>query len=245
MVRVLEEANETTHNALTTIAQLTAVICTLRALRQLDRQDRWRRTGLSLVPEECRYKLFNGIIDSVIGGPQPLMRQTEVITASHSMEVVHLRGLMIWLAWECKFRADKKFIFGEEIEDREDNVLQRAALLELVLPALADADAREQAERSIQATAALSQTLKANQWVQTHFSWGRHVAKCAASIPKHSTQGSEYPTAGSIVALPQASGQILYVVAGRDGGAVVLCDLRAASLRRAFLRMSLISVAAP
>jgi len=245
MVRVLEEAIETSDKALTTIAQLTAVICTLRALRQLDRQDRWRRVGLSLVPEECRYKLFNGILDWVIGGPQPLMRQPHVKAAAHSMEVVHLRGLMIWLAWECKFRADKKFTFGEEIEDREDNVLQRAALLELVLPALPDADAREQAERSIQATATPSQALKANQWVQTHFAWGRHVAQCAASAPKHSTQESEYPTAGSIVALPRASGQTLYVVAGRDGGAVVLCDLRTENLKRAFLRKSLINVAAP
>jgi hypothetical protein len=245
MVRVLEEADGTSDNALTTIAQLTAVICTLRALRQLDRQDRWRRTGFSLVPEDCRFKLFNGILDSVIGGSQPLMRQADVIAAAHSMEVVHLRGLMIWLAWECKFRADKKFAFGDEIEDREYNVLQRAALLELVLPALPDADAREQAERSIQATATPSQTLRANQWVQTHFAWGRHVAQHAASIPKHLTQESEYPTAGSIVAITQSSGQTLYVVAGRDGEAVVLCDLRAENLRRSFLRKSLTCVAVP
>jgi len=56
MVKVLNEASKASDRSLTTIAQLTAVICTLRALRQLDRQERWRRVGLSLVPEECRYK---------------------------------------------------------------------------------------------------------------------------------------------------------------------------------------------
>ncbi len=245
MLRVLYESTSSPEASLTTIAQLTAVLCTLRALRQLDRQDRWRRTGLSLVPEDDRYKLFDGIVDKVIGGPRPLMRRPEVTAASNSMEVVHLRGLMIWLAWECKFRADRKFALGDEIEDREFNVLQRAALLELVLPVLRDDDARAEAERSVQATASARQTLSARQWLQTHFAWGQRISRSAAEARDRPTKAERYPAVGSIVALPKALGQSLHVVAGQDGATVVLADLCAENRERGFLPEKVIRVAAP
>jgi hypothetical protein len=245
MVRVLHEGAQSPEAALTTVAQLTAVLCTLRALRQLDRQERWRRTGLSLVPEDYRHTLFDGILDTVIGGSRPLMRRPGVIAVGHSMEVVHLRGLMVWLAWECKFRADRKFALGDEIEDRDYNVLQRGALLELVLPVLPDVDAREEAERSVQATASPRQTLSAGQWLQAHFAWGRRIARSAAQTDEHPQKGKGYLPVGSIVALPRSLGHSLHVVAGQDRANVVVFVLCAKNREREFLPEKVFRVAPP
>jgi hypothetical protein len=152
---------------------------------------------------------------------------------------------MIWLAWECKFRADRKFALGDEIEDRKHNVLQRAALLELVLPALPNSDTREEAERSVQATASPSQTLTASQWLQTHFAWGQRIARSAAQIDAHPQRGKGCPSTGSVVALPQSLGYSLHVVAGQDGAAVIVTDLCAKNREREFLPEKVIRVAPP
>lgn len=245
MVRVLDKTASSAETTLTTVAQLTAVLCTLRALRQLDRQDRWRRIGLTLVPEEYRSKLFDGILDTVIGGSRPLMRRPEVTTVARSMEVIHLRGLMIWLAWECKFRADQKFALGDELEDRDHNVLQRAALLELVLPTLPETDACLEAERSVQTTASAHQTLSASQWLQTHFAWGRKIAVSVAQIHEHPQEGKGSLSVGSIVALSKSPGYSLHVVAGQYGEAVALIDLCAEDRRREFLWNKVTRVSPP
>jgi hypothetical protein len=243
MVRVLEQLVDSAETPLTTIAQLTAVLCTLRTLRQLDRQDRFRRIGVSLVPEEYRHNLFEGILETVIGGPRPIMRRTEVTALEHSMEMVHLRGLLIWLAWECKFRADRRLALGDEIDDRDDNLLQRAALLELVLPALEEPDTCSEAQRSVVATANPHQSLAASQWLQVHFEWGRNVAESAAKIMKRSTTRQGTTSAGSIVALPRSEGYSLHVVAAQSRDNVILVDLSAETHRREFLLNKVMQVA--
>jgi hypothetical protein len=245
MVRVLAETTGSEAIALTAVAQLTAVLCTLRALRQLDRQERWRHAGISLVPEDCRYKLLDGILDTVIGGSRPLIRRPEVTAAEHSMEVGHLRGLMIWLAWECKFRADQKFSLGDEIEDREHNVLQRAVLLEFVVAAIPDPEACAEAERSVESTVTARQTLSAREWLQTHLVWGRRVQQNARTRSGYAPGATGSLARGTIVALPIGVDRSLHVVASHDGGIVVLVDLAVSSRERRFLRAKVVSIAPP
>jgi hypothetical protein len=245
MVRVLDETAKSEGIALTAVAQLTAVLCTLRALRQLDRQERWRQVGVSLVPEDCRSKLLDGILNTVIGGTRPLMRRPEVAAADHSMEVGHLRGLMIWLAWECKFRADHKISLGDEIEARDENIRQRAALLELVVPAVPDTDAFTEAERSVESTATARQTLSAREWLQTHLVWGRRVQQNAKIRSDYAPGDTGSLARGTIVALPSVTGRTLHVLAGYWGTNVVVFDFTVASHERQFLRTKVISIAPP
>ena len=243
MVRVLAETARAEGGALTAVAQLTAVLCTLRTLRQMDRQDRWRAVGASLVPEAYRYKLLDGILDNVIGGPRPLMHRPEVTVADHSMEVAHLRGLMIWLAWECKFRADHKFSVSDEIEERDHNLLQRAALLELVLLTVPDEDACAEAARSVECTASTRVTVSARDWLQKHLVWGRSVHIHARTRRDYPPGGNGSLACGSIVALPSGAGRTLHVVASHDGPNVVVYDLGVESHERHFLRTKVVPIA--
>lgn len=245
MAKVLAATVDAHDTSLIAVAQLTAVLCTLRALRQLDRQDRWRRTGISLVPEEYRYKMFQGILDFVIGGPKPLIKRAEVLEVSHSMEVVNLRGLLIWLAWECKCRADRQFNLGDERSDRDENVLDRAALLELIVPVIPDEDAISAAEKSVEQSATARQSISARHWLQTHFAWGRRIAKSARSASSQPNQTKRNHALGSVVALDTARGQSLHIVAGQFAGVVVLIDFSSETGEREFLRDRVIPIAAP
>jgi hypothetical protein len=245
MIKVLDATSTSADMALTAVAQLTAVLCTLRSLRQLDRQDRWRRTGKSLVPEDYRYRLFQGVLHHVIGGSHPLLKHPEVLDANHSMEVVNLRGLLIWLAWECKCRVDRPFALGDEMETRDENVLDRAALLELIVPVIPDADAMNAAEKSIQLAANARQTLTAAQWIQTHFAWGRRVVKAASASGQATPLGARPPAMGTVVALTTASGRSLHIVAGHSGAAIILADLSSDSGEREFLPNRLVRIVGP
>ena len=231
---LLEVATSAEAPALSVAVQLTAVLCTIRALRQLDRHDRWRKCKISLVPEEHREALLQGIRDSVIGGPRALIHRPEVLASEEALEITQLRSLMIWLAWDCRYSAQHRFSIADDLEVRDDNVLQRATLLELLVPAVTDPDICEEAEKNIDSTAADKVRISARTWVQSHLKWGRTVFGLIEAGPQPNQPSPANVGTGAIVLIPRGPGKTARVVTRHDSDIVVVTDFGAENWERGF-----------
>ena len=134
-------------------------------------------------------------------------------------EFAHLRGLLLWLAWDSNVGLDERFGIAEELEDIEQRVLDKAALLEIVPPVALDDVATSEANASIQHVARSSQLFSASSWFQKHIDWAGRINQ----LPKVSMP-ADRPNlricVGDIAYIPSSKNPVLMVVSKVTGNAV-------------------------
>lgn len=157
------------------VLQLIAVLALLRELRHLEKTPRWRKTGQPLVEEEWMRFLLDDSIIYLLGSSTGLMHRVEEIAGSHSEEIVQLRVLLLWLAWDL----------GDELTDHVSRLLEKdeldarlqanALFLELIPPLVSDESARAELEKSISRTLwpTPQASLRAHEWLERHWGYGR------------------------------------------------------------------------
>lgn len=156
------------------VLQLIAVLALLRELRHLEKTPRWRKTGQPLVEEEWMRFLLDDSVAYLLGSSTSLMRRAEEVAGSHSEEIVQLRVLLLWLAWDL----------GDELTDQVSRLLEQdelkarlqtnALFLELLPPLVSDESARAELEKSISRTlrATPQASLRAHDWLRKHWRVG-------------------------------------------------------------------------
>jgi len=112
------------------IVRLTGVLAVLRELRNCDGKQDWVPKGKTTVPTEFREKLFNSILEVLCEGSQSLFHINQ-----HSPEIAEtedvttLKGLIVWLAWDCGLQFITTKPMAESSNEAKDRFLHNAYLL--------------------------------------------------------------------------------------------------------------------
>ena len=224
MARQLERAATGESDARLALAQLLAVLATVRELRTHEQQARWRSIAEPLIYEEDRGELLASSLAYLYGRRYALMKKTIAAAATDEQpdEVQRLPGLLLWLAWDCGLRLDERAIFGEEPEAARERTIHKAMLL-AISPAAADNPiAREEAEKSVLKTARASQAASAQTWLTSQLAWGQRVRQAAES---RSRRVDGKPRIGDLAFIAADGASDLYVVSTASAGYIGLVDL--------------------
>jgi hypothetical protein len=220
MLRQLEKARRDSSVSPAPILQLVAVLGLLRELRALDKLDRWRKTGLSLVPFEEREKLLFGALEELFHRKYRLLDMIVVALEGEPFEeIAHLRGLLLWLAWDCDVNLDERFGIAEEPGDVEIRILDKAALLEVAPPVIIDEVAIAEARDSIQQVARSTQLASASAWLQKSLDWAEAVNKSRSSAGAKGL-GENKVGMGDIAYVTSSKAPVLMVVSKVIGNTV-------------------------
>ena len=130
--------------------RLLGVLAVLRELRSCDGRVQWVDQGKTTVPGEERLRLFEVIMFSVFEGKTSLLHMEalgEELAASE--DVSRLKGLLLWLAWDCGLLFDLKRSFMETPKKQSTRLQANAMLLALAQSVQANEQVMEEAQQSI------------------------------------------------------------------------------------------------
>ena len=130
--------------------RLLGVLAVLRELRSCDGRVQWVDQGKTTVPCEERLRLFKEIMFSLFEGKTSLLHMEalgEELAASE--DVSRLKGLLLWLAWDCGLLFDLNKPFMETPEQQAARLQANAMLLALAQSVQADEQVMEEAQQSI------------------------------------------------------------------------------------------------
>lgn len=167
----------------TTLVQLVAVLAVIRELRTIERHERWRRAHAPLVDSADERDLLDHVMISFFGRACDLYGRVVITLGTEAFdEVLRLKGLLMWLAWDCGVILDDRFGISEYREDIEERIWNKAALLELVQILSGDNLSFEEARTSILSVANPGVHQSAARWIDTCESLGHDVRRALARM---------------------------------------------------------------
>lgn len=225
MVKQMEQAARRAENGPTVLIQLVAVLAIVRELRLIGRMPRWASIRESLVKRDDEEFLLDEILTNLFGrGFQLYQAITAALGDERFDELARLKGLLIWLAWDCEVQLDERFGVREEPEDVRQRLIDKAALLEFAQMLKGDAVAQDEAANSILQTVQGGAAAAASRWVTGYFGWADKISQTA--IP--TTSGKGKPNAaiavGDLAVLTTEKAPKLRVVSAVTGQQVSLID---------------------
>ena len=152
MVKQMQQAAQRAEKGPTILIQLVAVLAIARTLSLVGRMPRWVSIRESLVnqDQDDEELLPNEILTNLFGrGFQLYQAITTTLGDERFDEFARLKGVLIWLAWDCDVRLDEQFDMKEEPEDVRQRLNEKAALLEFARMLKGDAIAQNEAANSI------------------------------------------------------------------------------------------------
>lgn len=183
MIRQMEQAARRTEKSPTVLIQLVAVLATIRELRIIERAPKWAGIRERLVTGGDEDDLLDGVLTYLFGtGYQLYQAITVTLGDDRFDELARLKGLLIWLAWDCDLRLDDRFGMAEEPEDVEVRLCSKAALLEFAQMLKGDDMARDEASNSVLQTANGSTAIAASRWIGKYFGWADTIPSTSASV---------------------------------------------------------------
>lgn len=226
MIRHLEQAIGSDSDPTLHLVQLVAVLATLRELRALENHPRWSSLHEILVSEEDRHELLWWAIAYLFGPKYRLLDRSlkEMAADTRPDEVSRLRGLLLWLAWDCGVKLDDDNFFGEDPEDTYHRVSDKAILLALAPTTSQDEIASAEAEKSVLRTSRPAQLTSATTWLRRHVGWGKALVPRIArftSLPRKSGR----PVPGDLAYATSVKDPFLGIVSSSTDAYVGLVDL--------------------
>lgn len=88
-----------------------------------------------------------------------------------------MKGLLIWLAWDCHVNLDDRMSMSEEPEDVERRIYDKAALLEFALMLRGDSIAQTEASASILQVAHGGAVTVGAGWLAKYSHWADRIVK--------------------------------------------------------------------
>ena len=131
------------------LVRLLGVLAVLRELRACDRRVTWVEKGKTTVPRELRVKLFEEVMQTLFEGKDSLLHLEELDDFEHSDDMARLKGLVVWLAWDCGLVFDLKKPFMETREQLEARLMRNAMILALAQSIRLDEVVIDEARQSI------------------------------------------------------------------------------------------------
>jgi hypothetical protein len=222
------------------IVRSLAVLAVLRQLRGCDARVSWVGKGETTVPLSERARLFREVMMTLFEGKTSLLHPEGLGEAfADSDEIARLKGMLLWLAWDCGVRMRIHKPFMESDEELHQRLLGNAMLLSLVQAVQGDDLVADEARQSIAGLAT------------GDLDWIGQIMALAMRI-EAIKQGSALieavrePRPGDVAMHKQIKGWDLRVVANRGGSSIGLVRLSVDRDRMFFLpnHMNVLPIAA-
>jgi hypothetical protein len=244
MVKQMEQAARRAEKGPTVLIQLVAVLAIVRELRLVERMPRWASIRESLVNRDDEESLLNEVLTNLFGRGFQLYEAIKAALGDERFdELARLKGLLIWLAWDCEVQLDERFDIREEPEDVRQRLVDKAALLEFSQMLKGDAVAQEEAANSILQTVKGGAAAAASRWIAGYFGWADKLSRIA--IPTAPPKGKpNAPIAvGDLAVLTTEKSPKLRVVSSVTAQQVSLIDFGDEDGEIEFLRDRVIKLA--
>ncbi len=206
------------------LMQLLGVLALLRSLRHYDLRANWSVPPATLVPVQLRRRLLEELLPLLFGDDHRVFASALRELADTSVdEIARLRGLLLWLAWDCSLSKNRPAEFNEPQERLSERLWERAAMLCLTSEVVIDHEALEEARKSIQDSASPAIAKRTLTWVEDSLSWGQEINRFRfSSDMEDRSTGAETEVGCIVYRKPKDD---FRVVAGLSGSTVNLVSL--------------------
>jgi hypothetical protein len=244
IARQMEQAATKKSRSPTVLLQLVAVLALLRELRAIERHPRWARTHERLAGEEDLLRLLDDVLGYLFGRSYRLYEAiTSAMSDERFDELARMKGLLIWLAWECRIGLDDRFSIQEELGDVEKRVHDKAALLEFALMLRGDLLAQSEAATSVLRVTHGGAAAAASAWLAKYDKWSSRIAGLLDGVqPKYDPRVTLKP--GDLAVVTAQQPPRLRVVSAAGPDRVSLVDFGEEKLTISFVRDRVARVAA-
>lgn len=244
MVKQMEQAARSADTGPTVLIQLVAVLAILRELRLVERMPRWASIRESLVSRDDEESLLNEVLTNLFGRGFQLYEAIKAALGDERFdELARLKGLLIWLAWDCEVELDERFDIREEPGDVRQRLVNKAALLEFAQMLKGDFVAQEEAANSILQTVKGSAAAAASRWIAGYFGWSDKLSRIAIPTALPKGKPSAAIAVGDLAVLTTDKPPKLRVVSAVTGQQVSLIDFGDEDGEIKFLRDRVVAVA--
>ena len=207
------------------LVQLVAVLAVLRELRTIEKHDRWRHARAQLVDPDDEGDLLEGVLCAFFGREFTLYEKLVATLGGERFdEMARLKGLLMWLAWDCGVTLDHRYGLAEYREDIDDRIWSKAALLELVQILSGDRTSLEEARSSILSVAKAREHQAAARWIKECEAWTEQVEKALRRMRSNRNVARSPDTIGVLAFANAISAPRLRVVSSVNHGSVTLFD---------------------
>jgi hypothetical protein len=181
--------------------------------------------GETLVPREVRWDFFLDATRILYSKNNAVMKSAiKALGDKPCVEISMLRGLLIWLAWDCDFQVNDLLDF-EDAQEVEDNLYGLARLLVMAPDIMGDQEAHERAADALEGLWPLYFLDDYDSsWLDEFGQWCEEIARTMRSLPSKAVV-SRAPDVGDIVYPTKSAVPVLYVVIEASQGRVRLVDL--------------------
>lgn len=175
MIRQLALASKDDSRKASAVMQLIAVLALVRELRHLDKQKRWKSTGIALVDQKDLRTLLDESVKYLFGGKEPLIAVLDDAGDELSDESIQLRVLLAWLAWDVGDELTEQIRRIYDATELKDKLRANALFLKLMPAIAADESATADLRDSILRTTkpSPSTTIRAIEWMERHHAYGK------------------------------------------------------------------------
>jgi len=244
MAKQMEQAARRAEKGPTVLIQLVAVLAIVRELRLVERMPRWASIRESLVNHDDEQLLLDEVLTHLFGRGFQLYEAIKAALGDERFdELARLKGLLIWLAWDCEVQLDERFDIREEPEDVRRRLVDKAALLEFAQMLKGDAVAQEEAANSILQTVKGGAAAAASRWIAGYFGWADKLSRIAISTAPPKGKGNAPLVVGDLAVLTTEKSPKLRVVSSVTGQQVSLIDFGDEDGEIEYLRDRVIAVA--
>jgi len=171
------------------VVRLTGVLALLRHLRGCDGKTFWIKSGQTSFPQKERKRLLDAVAGSLFEGKDSILYHGgKPDGLDESEDMARLKGLLLWLAWDCGLVLDLETPFNEAPEKFSNRITNNALFLAFAQLAKDDEVTIHEAKESI---APLSTSDM--DWLNWILSTGKTVSKFISSPEKFAEDGDIKP----------------------------------------------------
>jgi len=244
MVKQMAQAVQRAEKGPTVLIQLVAVLAILRELRLVERMPRWASIRESLVNHGDEELLLDGVLTNLFGrGFQLYQAIAAALGDERFDELARLKGLLIWLAWDCQVQLDERYDVREEPEDVRLRLVDKATLLEFAQMLKGDTVAQDEAANSILQTVKGGAATAASRWVTGYFGWADRISRTAMPTAGSKAQLNAAIAVGDLAVLTTEKTPKLRVVSAVTAQQISLIDFGDEDGEIEFLRDRVVKVA--
>ena len=132
------------------LVRLLGVLAVLRELRNCDSRVRWVEKGNTTVPRDQRVRLLEEVMFNLFEGKASLLHLDSLdANIQTSEDIARLKGLIVWLAWDCGLTLDLHKPFMESPSQMAERLQRNAMILALAQLIVDDDVANDEARQSI------------------------------------------------------------------------------------------------
>jgi hypothetical protein len=210
------------------LVRLLAVLAVLRELRGCDGRVSWVEKGKTTVPLKQRLRLLEEVMFTLFEGQSSLLHLDALGEEfKHSDDVARLKGLVLWLAWDCGLTMNLQKPFMESPEDQKERLRRNAMVLALAQMIQGDDVVIDEARQSI------------GSLTSSEMAWLKEVERIAQQCEtvrrdRSSLRPAARSEPGDIAIHKKIHGWHLRIVSGSGGNRVYLMTLSRDNERLAF-----------